>query len=188
MERPRLRSVDQSHSDRRIDWCATVTPQKDAQVPRCRSVSRPPAWQHIPLSHRRHTRLVRTLGGNFYVLSAVKGHRLWGQKSTGAIGGGVITYTANGAHKTRKGAESVLECVLHNLSLRAVGLSCLVSFDGPLVLKPQSRGSREVLGQQPISRLGGPILRGRHQNNPPKTFHVTYSNNWARRRPRALPR
>jgi alcohol dehydrogenase (cytochrome c) len=39
------------------------------------------------------------MGGNFYVLDAANGQRLWGQKIGGAIGGGVITYTANGAQK-----------------------------------------------------------------------------------------
>jgi alcohol dehydrogenase (cytochrome c) len=35
------------------------------------------------------------LSGNFYSLDAATGQKLWGQK----IGGGVITYTANGAQK-----------------------------------------------------------------------------------------
>ena len=39
------------------------------------------------------------MGGNFYVLDAANGERLWGQKIGGAIGGGVITYTANGAQR-----------------------------------------------------------------------------------------
>jgi alcohol dehydrogenase (cytochrome c) len=39
------------------------------------------------------------MGGNFYVLDAANGQRLWGQKIGGAIGGGVITYTAKGAQK-----------------------------------------------------------------------------------------
>jgi alcohol dehydrogenase (cytochrome c) len=39
------------------------------------------------------------IGGNFYVLDASNGHRLWGRKIGGAIGGGVITYTANGVQK-----------------------------------------------------------------------------------------
>ena len=39
------------------------------------------------------------MGGNFYVLDAANGQRLWGRKIGGAIGGGVITYTANGAQK-----------------------------------------------------------------------------------------
>jgi alcohol dehydrogenase (cytochrome c) len=39
------------------------------------------------------------MGGNFYVLDAANGQRLWGQKIGGAIGGGVITYTANGAQR-----------------------------------------------------------------------------------------
>ncbi len=32
------------------------------------------------------------MGGNFYVLDVQDGHKLWGQKIGGAIGGGVITY------------------------------------------------------------------------------------------------
>jgi alcohol dehydrogenase (cytochrome c) len=39
------------------------------------------------------------MGGNFYALDAATGHKLWGQKIGGAIGGGVITYTVNGAQK-----------------------------------------------------------------------------------------
>jgi alcohol dehydrogenase (cytochrome c) len=39
------------------------------------------------------------MGGNFYALDAADGRRLWGQKIGGAIGGGVITYIANGAQK-----------------------------------------------------------------------------------------
>lgn len=39
------------------------------------------------------------MGGNFYALDAADGRRLWGQKIGGAIGGGVITYTANGTQK-----------------------------------------------------------------------------------------
>jgi outer membrane protein assembly factor BamB len=39
------------------------------------------------------------MGGTFYVLDAADGRRLCGQKIGGAIGGGVITYTANGAQK-----------------------------------------------------------------------------------------
>ena len=39
------------------------------------------------------------VGGNFYAVDAANGGKLWGQKLGGAIGGGVITYTANGAQK-----------------------------------------------------------------------------------------
>ena len=39
------------------------------------------------------------MGGNFYALDTVSGQRLWGQKIGGAIGGGVIMYTANGAQR-----------------------------------------------------------------------------------------
>ncbi len=39
------------------------------------------------------------VGGNFYVLDVTNGRRLWGRKIGGAIGGGVITYTANGSQK-----------------------------------------------------------------------------------------
>jgi alcohol dehydrogenase (cytochrome c) len=39
------------------------------------------------------------LGGNFYALDVATGQKLWGKKIGGAIGGGVITYTANGAQK-----------------------------------------------------------------------------------------
>jgi alcohol dehydrogenase (cytochrome c) len=39
------------------------------------------------------------MGGNFYALDANNGKRLWTQKLEGAIGGGVITYMANGSQK-----------------------------------------------------------------------------------------
>jgi alcohol dehydrogenase (cytochrome c) len=39
------------------------------------------------------------VGGNFYALDAATGQKLWGQDLDGAIGGGVITYTVNGAQK-----------------------------------------------------------------------------------------
>jgi len=39
------------------------------------------------------------MGGDFYALDANDGHKLWGEKIGGAVGGGVITYTANGAQK-----------------------------------------------------------------------------------------
>ena len=41
------------------------------------------------------------MGGNFYALDTTTGQKLWGQKIGGAIGGGVITYTVNGAKKSR---------------------------------------------------------------------------------------
>jgi alcohol dehydrogenase (cytochrome c) len=39
------------------------------------------------------------IGGNFYALDAANGEKLWSQDLGGAIGGGVITYTANGRQK-----------------------------------------------------------------------------------------
>jgi alcohol dehydrogenase (cytochrome c) len=39
------------------------------------------------------------VGGNFYVLDAANGQKLWGHQLGGALGGGVITYTVNGAQK-----------------------------------------------------------------------------------------
>ena len=39
------------------------------------------------------------IGGNFYAVDATDGQKLWGQKICGAIGGGVITYTATGTQK-----------------------------------------------------------------------------------------
>lgn len=39
------------------------------------------------------------LGGNFYALDSATGEKLWGADLGGAIGGGIITYTANGAQK-----------------------------------------------------------------------------------------
>jgi len=39
------------------------------------------------------------MGGNFYAVDADNGRKLWGRKIGGAIGGGVITYTASGTQK-----------------------------------------------------------------------------------------
>jgi glucose dehydrogenase len=39
------------------------------------------------------------MGGNFYAVDADNGRKLWGRKIGGAIGGGVITYTADGKQK-----------------------------------------------------------------------------------------
>ena len=39
------------------------------------------------------------MGGNFYAVDATNGQKLWGQKIGGAVGGGVITYRANGTQK-----------------------------------------------------------------------------------------
>ena len=39
------------------------------------------------------------MGGNFYALDAANGQKLWGRKIGGAVGGGVITYRANGSQK-----------------------------------------------------------------------------------------
>ena len=39
------------------------------------------------------------VGGNFYALDTATGEKLWGRKIGGAVGGGVITYTAGGAQK-----------------------------------------------------------------------------------------
>ena len=48
------------------------------------------------------------MGGNFYALDAANGEKLWGQDLGGAIGGGVITYTANGAQKVAVAAGVVM--------------------------------------------------------------------------------
>jgi alcohol dehydrogenase (cytochrome c) len=42
---------------------------------------------------------VGDIGGGFYALDAATGQKLWGQDLGGAVGGGVITYTAGGAQK-----------------------------------------------------------------------------------------
>jgi len=39
------------------------------------------------------------MGGNFYAVDAVNGQKLWGKKIGGAVGGGVITYEAEGSQK-----------------------------------------------------------------------------------------
>jgi alcohol dehydrogenase (cytochrome c) len=39
------------------------------------------------------------MGGNFYAVDAMSGQKLWSKKLDGAIGGGVITYSAGGSQK-----------------------------------------------------------------------------------------
>ena len=39
------------------------------------------------------------MGGNFYVVDAMSGRKLWSKKLDGAIGGGIITYSAGGSQK-----------------------------------------------------------------------------------------
>jgi alcohol dehydrogenase (cytochrome c) len=39
------------------------------------------------------------VGGNFYAVDAINGQRLWNTKLDGAIGGGVVTYSAGGSQK-----------------------------------------------------------------------------------------
>jgi alcohol dehydrogenase (cytochrome c) len=39
------------------------------------------------------------MGGNFYALEAATGRRLWGKNLGGAIGGGVVTYSAGGTQR-----------------------------------------------------------------------------------------
>ena len=51
------------------------------------------------------------MGGNFYALDAATGQKLWGQNIGGAIGGGVITYTAGGAQKVAVAAGYVSPAV-----------------------------------------------------------------------------
>jgi hypothetical protein len=53
----------------------------------CRAAHRTPSARGLVL--------FGDMGGNFYALDAATSQKLWGQK----IGGGVITYTANGAQK-----------------------------------------------------------------------------------------
>ena len=124
-----------------VDWCATVTLQRDQQIQKVKLGS---PWSGMATLNPYHTygtpdsygkwagwiyavdadtgawrwRLKSNypvqsgitatagdlvffgdMGGNFYALDADNGQRLWGRKIGGAIGGGVITYTANGAQK-----------------------------------------------------------------------------------------
>jgi alcohol dehydrogenase (cytochrome c) len=124
-----------------VDWCATVTMQKDEQI---RKVKLGQPWSGMATHNPYNTygvfdpfgkwagwvyaidadtgawkwRLKSNypilsgmtptsgglvffgdMGGNFYALNDTNGQRLWGKKIGGAIGGGVITYTAKGVQK-----------------------------------------------------------------------------------------
>jgi alcohol dehydrogenase (cytochrome c) len=63
------------------------------------------------------------MGGNFYALDAATGKRLWGQKIGGAIGGGVITYTAN--HEQRVAVATGLTEILWPTEITTAKVSIL---------------------------------------------------------------
>ena len=50
------------------------------------------------------------MGGNFYALDANDGHKLWGQKIGGAVGGGVITYMAGASKESPSPRGSRKSC------------------------------------------------------------------------------
>jgi alcohol dehydrogenase (cytochrome c) len=52
------------------------------------------------------------IGGDFYTLAT--GENLWGQDTDGAIAGGLITYTANGAQKISVAAGFTMVASLAN--------------------------------------------------------------------------
>ena len=54
-----------------------------------------------PDSRLQSRGLLSYVGGNFYALDSSTGQKLWGQVlgGGGGIGGGIITYTVNGAQK-----------------------------------------------------------------------------------------
>ena len=63
------------------------------------------------------------IGGNFYALDSTNGQKLWGQDLGGAIGGGVITYTANGAQKVAVAAGfTMLACPTKIVTAKVVVL------------------------------------------------------------------
>ena len=63
------------------------------------------------------------MGGNFYVLDANDGRKLWGQKIGGAVGGGVITYMAG--HSQRVGVATGLTEVLWPTEITTAKVSIL---------------------------------------------------------------
>jgi alcohol dehydrogenase (cytochrome c) len=104
-----------------VEWCDTVTPQSAEKLRSIAIGSHGPEWRHgirSTCSAKKAVRLMSNypivsgmtptaggvvffgdLGGNIYALDAATGEKLWGQDLGGAIAGGVITYTANGAQK-----------------------------------------------------------------------------------------
>ena len=151
-----------------VDWCATVTLQKDKDI---QAVSPGKPWSAMATINPYHTygvpdsfgdwagwvyavdadsgawkwRLKSNypilsgmtptaggivffgdMGGNFYALNIANGQRLWGQKIGGAIGGGVITYSENGAQRVAvaSGFTSILwptEVVTGKITILGLG-------------------------------------------------------------------
>jgi PQQ enzyme-like repeat protein len=84
-----------------VDWCDTVTP-KDANQLRSVPLGQPWAGMATWNPFDMFGKVGRTEGhwaGWVYAADADTGQKLWSQELGGAIGGGVITYTANGAQK-----------------------------------------------------------------------------------------
>jgi alcohol dehydrogenase (cytochrome c) len=83
------------------------------------------------------------LGGNFYVLDADNGAKLWGGKIGGAIGGGLITYVAGGGQKVAVAtglANVTMPTDVATAKIVVLGL-------GSAVGQPTAAGSRrEVVG------------------------------------------
>jgi alcohol dehydrogenase (cytochrome c) len=75
------------------------------------------------------------LGGNFYVLDAENGQKLWGQKIGGAIGGGLITYVAGGRQRV------AVATGLANVSMPtdvSTGKIVVLGLDGGAAVLPRS--------------------------------------------------
>jgi alcohol dehydrogenase (cytochrome c) len=63
------------------------------------------------------------MGGNFYALDANDGHKLWGQKIGGAVGGGVITYMSG--HSQRVAVATGLTEILWPTEITTAKVSIL---------------------------------------------------------------
>lgn len=89
------------------------------------------------------------MGGNFYAVDVSNGNKLWGEKIGGAIGGGVITYTASGAQKIA--VASGLTEVLWPTEITTAGFQFWawpLAHELELMESPQSKLSKHSLKDQ----------------------------------------
>jgi outer membrane protein assembly factor BamB len=77
----------------------TAAPSAAAEAPAGTTVTDDWPSYNRTLSSDRFSPLSQDAGGNFYAFDSSNGQKLWNRTLDGAVGGGVITYMANGAQK-----------------------------------------------------------------------------------------
>jgi len=138
-----------------VDWCATVKLRTAEQIRAVKPGSPWSAMATIKSNYPAQSGMTPTAGGsvffgdtggNFYALNAVNGQRLWGQKIGGAIGGGVITYTAGGVQ--RVAVATGFTSILWPTAV-VTGKIVILGLPGAVNDPPPNRRSRPAAGAAP---------------------------------------